>query len=477
MPHDHLGWFDTFQDALHRFSVNQGGVIAVGALVAFLVFGDLDRLRSPRNFVMAGLLMLAPFFVDLVNAGPRRAAPTFAVIYLLTAVTAVWAWRLSRTSKPPDISPRLGRRGLQILLVAVLLLDFVQCFANPPDDAGIYSNLGARRWVETGTLPYGDPMLKGADSPAHGAAATYGPVLLAAHVPYQVLVGAHENAPDLDPMDREAYVRPPHLASQLCCFTFFLIGVVALWKTVEGLAGPERGLGAAILYASSPYVLGLGGDEFFAGGLMYISHIAPSAVMTLAFLFHRRPFLCGALVAAAAGMLYYPAFLVPAWFGYRLWKRDGWLGFLAGFAAVGALLAAVVILGTHTEPGENPVKLFLQSTLEHQEGAGGDQYGESPFSFWGTHPGLASVFHTPLFGSGSLFKATFFAYASLCIGSFWMARGRTLVQLAAMLAMLAAALQLWKSHATGTYVEWYSPFLLIALLGHAHGAPGKEAAP
>ena len=30
--------------------------------------------------------------------------------------------------------------------------------------------------------------------------------------------------------------------------------------------------------------------------------------------------------------------------------------------------------------------------------------------------------------------------------------------------MISAAVQLWKSHAAGTYVEWYLPFLLIALL-------------
>jgi hypothetical protein len=44
-----------------------------------------------------------------------------------------------------------------------------------------------------------------------------------------------------------------------------------------------------------------------------------------------------------------------------------------------------------------------------------------------------------------------------------MARGRTVPQLAFLTAALAIAVQLWKSHAGGTYVEWYYPFLLIGL--------------
>ena len=34
-----------------------------------------------------------------------------------------------------------------------------------------------------------------------------------------------------------------------------------------------------------------------------------------------------------------------------------------------------------------------------------------------------------------------------------------------MLATLAAGVQLWKTHASGTYVTWYLPFLLIGLFG------------
>ena len=51
-----------------------------------------------------------------------------------------------------------------------------------PDDAGYFVNLGAQRLRERGRLPYGDPLLTGTPG------AAYGPVLYAAHVPFQVMV-------------------------------------------------------------------------------------------------------------------------------------------------------------------------------------------------------------------------------------------------------------------------------------------------
>ena len=94
----------------------------------------------------------------------------------------------------------------------------------------------------------------------------------------------------------------------------------------------------------------------------------------------------------------------------------------------------------------------------------------------GVHPRLRSIFQEPLFGSGSLFKPTFLAYASLCVAAGFLAKGRSRAQLAALTAMLAAGVQLWKTAAAGSYVEWYYPFLLIALVGATPFAAEADAA-
>jgi hypothetical protein len=46
-------------------------------------------------------------------------------------------------------------------------------------------------------------------------------------------------------------------------------------------------------------------------------------------------------------------------------------------------------------------------------------------------------------------------------------------------AGLGSGIQLWKTHATGSYVEWYLPFLIIALVGQVATArpPDGQTAP
>jgi hypothetical protein len=350
--------------------------------------------------------------------------------------------------------------------VAVLIaLDVVVAIARRPDDAGTYSNLGARRWAETGILPYADAELKGPKAPAYGAAATYGPLLYASHLPFQVVTGARRNPPTVSPNDPgKAYVWPPSLATRLASMTFFLLGAWALFRIAARMAGTETALGILALWASSPYVLGLGGDTHVITGLGFISHIAPSATMLLA-MAAGSAVMSGVFFAAAAGVLFFPAFLFPAWFGWRVKRADrSWLRFGAGYALAAAALVVLVVVFTPPLEGKGPVLLFLESTLEHQEGSGTLEYGKSIDSFWGTHPNAAAFWQRPLFGDTSLFKPTFLLFALAALASPLWVRGRSVGTLAAIIAALGAGIQLWKTHATGSYVEWYMPFLLIALI-------------
>jgi hypothetical protein len=453
-----------FQDVLYRFVPNEGGVLCIGALVAFLVYGHLGRLGSRRNLALLGLLALAPVLTDIMRAPNWRLTLAFEVLFLLLLFYVFWAYRLSRDGSSVEIGPKLGAPALRNLLIALLLLAAVVVFGRPPDDAGRYANLAAARWLETGRLPYGDPSLRGPESPARGAGATYPPLLIAAHLPFQAVLGTERNSPEADPRTK-AYKRPSNLVTQMACYAFFLIAILALFQTVRREAGIERGLGAAILLASSPYMLGMGSSgRWLVTGLTYISHIAPSAAVLLALWAAPRAWLSGGLLAASVGLLYWPGFAFPAWLGWYFWRREGAIAFTAGFAAVSAVLVLMVL--TMTDPWEDDgvVRTFFDATFGHQEGTTGNQYGASGFGFWNTHPKLAALLHTPLLESVSLSKPTFLVFASLSAAGFWLARGRSLAQLAALTAMVGAAVQLWKTHGGGTYVGWFFPFLLVALL-------------
>jgi hypothetical protein len=76
----------------------------------------------------------------------------------------------------------------------------------------------------------------------------------------------------------------------------------------------------------------------------------------------------------------------------------------------------------------------------------------------------------------------FLLLALLSLGGFFLARNRRPAQLALLLAAIAAAVQLWKTQATGTYVEWYYPLLLIGLFADRPSAGivssvGREGPP
>ena len=453
--------------AIRLFVPDPAGALWIGAFVTFVVFGNLGEIFSKKNLVLAAILVQAVFLLDVIEwgkqAGSRIAPWGFTVIYLTTAAYTTWGLTLALRGSSLRWNPNLPARGLRTLVVFILLLNTVVVFGRRPDDTGYYSNLGARRWAETGVLPYGDLKLHGPNAPGFGAAATYGPLLYASHLPAQWLIGTTSNPAEADPMD-ESYVRPKIVSTQLTCFVFYLLGLGALFMIVGDLRGPAVGWGAVALYAASPYVIGLGGDEFVIGGLAFISHIAPVSVMLLAFMASKRPMLSGVLLAAAAGVLFFPLFVFPAWLGWRVWRREGAGRFALGFIGAGVAIAVLVVAFTPAPEGSNAIAMFLSSTLEHQEGVGLRQYGASTFGFWGTHPGLASFWQAPLWGTFSLFKPSFLVYAAFCLAMFFLARGRSLAQLAGLTAALTAGVQLWKTHAAGSYVEWYLPFLIVALL-------------
>ncbi len=196
--------------ALQFFVPNPAGAFWIGAIVAFVLMGDLDALLSKRNLVLAALLVQAVLLLEVIkwgNASDGRFAPWgFTAIYLTTAAYAIWGVTLALRGSSLAWTQNLPLRGLRTLVGIVILLNTVVVFGRRPDDAGYYTNLGARRWAETGVLPYGDLKLQGPTAPGYGAAATYGPLLYASHLPAQWLLRTKSNPADADPMD-PSYVR------------------------------------------------------------------------------------------------------------------------------------------------------------------------------------------------------------------------------------------------------------------------------
>ena len=458
-----------------------GGALWLGLLVAFLLYGDFRRVLAPRNLALLGLLAMAPFLNDIGRWGylahPTVARYWWTAIFLIVIGHTAWALALTQRPERTGWTPNVPRSGLIMLTGLLVGMNVLMTLGKRADDAGQYTNLGAQRWLETGILPYGDTLLIGPKSPAFGAASTYGPILYLAHLPTVLLLGGRQNPPQAIPEVKAGYKRPNGTGAQVVALLFHLAGLAALFAAARRIAGVEAGLGAVALYASMPYLAGLAADHGAISGVQFISHIAPSALMLMAIAAIEAPFLSGALFALSAGALFYPVFIFPAWFAWRFWRHQQPWRFAAGTVVAGAAILALVVAYTPADGAIGSVGKFVHAIVEHQEGTGANQYGGSDFGFWGTHRGLASFWHAPLVGASPFTSPIFLGFIGLCLGACFMVRRGGVATLAAVTAALAAGVQLWKTHGGGTYIEWYLPFLILALVaGNRAGRPNEAPA-
>jgi hypothetical protein len=205
----------------------------------------------------------------------------------------------------------------------------------------------------------------------------------------------------------------------------------------------------------------MGGEEYYIGGMTYISHIAPPAVTTAAFATLARPALSGVLLVAATGCGFYPAFLFPAFCGHFWTRRAEFRRFLTGVVVAGIALAAFVLLLSRPAAGRGLIGTILWDTFGHHSDPAG--YGASPFGFWGQRTGPHGWLIHPLIGNSGLTAPVMLMFFVFAIACFFAARTRGARELALLSAAIVIGANLVKIHATGTYVSWFYPFLLLGL--------------
>ncbi len=453
---------------------NQGGIVWMAVIATVLIAFNFKNLISLQNADVLLILLLSFLLIDVIYLGDgvfqgSVRLPLLSMVFLgifLVGVAIFFRSLIGAFAKRErQWTPNLSNKTLIVLAVFFLSCNVLFALSHFPDDCGMYSNLGSSRILETGNLPYGDSTLRG------GAASTYGPVLYFAHIPFHLVFSFIDtNALPSDSslinwiaMGGRSYSGPPILVTKLTLLSFHFLCVFGLIIIGRRLGGSAIGWGLVCLYAGSAYVQGLGGDDLYITGMTYISHIAPASITILAFALLGRPFWSGTLLAVAAGILFYPVFLFPLWFGYYFWQRKEWGKFASGFTIVCVIILIAVFLMTEHNEGESVLSVIHECTVGHQESK--EAYGSSTFSFWGTHPRLASFWQEPLIKNWYLFKPTFMIFVIFIGASFFLVRNRTETQLSLLIVAVVISIQLWKSHAGGTYVEWYLPFLLIGLFG------------
>ena len=453
---------------LSRLAPDQAGVLWLALVVALLVAFDFERPSSPRNIDLALMLALGTALFNVVGFFPVIRIPrywalldaVFVVIFALNLALLVRAFIRAGDRSMAPWTPNLPRRALAALALVLVCCNVLVALTRRPDDAGWFINLGAQRLRERGTLPFGDPLLTGT------AGAAYGPVLYLLHVPFQVAVSPRPvNAVSPDrPLDGvEPYYLPPLLATKLCTIALHLLGVFALFHAARRLGGSAAaGWALVALYCGSAFVMGVGGVAEFIGGMTFVSHIGPAALTLAAFAALPRPATAGALLALAGGAGFYPVFFTPAWAGFYWPRRLELVRFVAAFAAAGVVVLGVTLALSRPANGRGRVGTLLHDTFGHHTDPA--SYGRSPFGFWGQRDGIRGWIARPLRGNSGLLAPAFLGFAALCAAAFFRARGRSAARLALITGALALGASMIKIHATGCYVAWAYPFLLIGFL-------------
>jgi hypothetical protein len=360
-----------------------------------------------------------------------------------------WTWQ-----------PRIGTGPLAGIALVAVALSIAMPFFRPVEDSSYFTALGGQRLRERGELPYGDPMLT--DTPG----AAYAPLLYAAQATVQFVLREPMNVPSPDsPVlgEQSQYNAPSPVSSLLILAASQLLAVWALFQVGRRWGGDDLGLAMVALYSASAAVLGVGGSGDQVSGMTFVSHIVPPALMLVAFRYLDQPAVSGVLLASAAATGFYPAFMFPAWAAYQ-WGRSpkSAAQFVAGFAALSLVVGVWVLMASRPAGDLGLIGTIVRDTLGHQTNPRG--YGMAPFGLWGQQTGIMRWVLQPLAGS-PLTAPMFLVYVSFLGLTAFIARGAGPVGLALLTAGVALGANIWRIPGTGSYMNWYHPFVVIGVLG------------
>lgn len=193
----------------------------------------------------------------------------------------------------------------------------------------------------------------------------------------------------------------------------------------------KTGIGCAVMYLLLPYTAQMTGN---------LEHVVPAAFMALALLAYRQPFLSGMLMGFAAGLVYYPLFLLPLWISFY-WKR-GLTAWLTGVSGALVILAGLLLIQGWQEFLDHLTRMF-GLWLPRMEGLEG---------IWG--PGrFQADFRLPVLVAFFLLS---FSYAA------WPSRKNLGTLISGTAAVMLAA-QFWHGNGGGLYMAWFLPFVLLTI--------------
>jgi hypothetical protein len=192
----------------------------------------------------------------------------------------------------------------------------------------------------------------------------------------------------------------------------------------------NAGAGCATLYLLLPYTAQMTGR---------VDHALPAAFLVWAILLYRRPLLAGVCLGLAAGLVYYPAFLLPLWLGF--YRQRGLARFAGGVAGTIGMLTILLSLGGSEQLSQRLIQMYglWLPWIDNLEGV------------WGL--GWQPIWRLPVLVAFVLLAGLY---------SFW-PRQKNLGTLMSCSATLMVAAQFWHGFGGGLFVAWFLPLMLLTV--------------
>lgn len=193
----------------------------------------------------------------------------------------------------------------------------------------------------------------------------------------------------------------------------------------------KTGIGSAVMYLLLPYTAQMTGN---------LEHILPAAFLVLALLAYRQPLISGVLLGLAAGLVYYPLFLLPLWISFY-WYR-GLTRLITGVTASLLLLSGLLLL-QGTEAFADHLRWMYGLWVPRMDGLVG---------IWG--PGrFQPEYRLPVLVAFILLAVSFV---------FWPPRKNLGTLICGTAAVMLAA-QFWHGNGGGLFMAWFLPFVMLTI--------------
>lgn len=392
--------------------------VYLSSLIMIAVYFKFRRFWSVRNLDLVGLILFAPGLLLVLYGGEKQ---HFGYLWLFV-VSGFFLLRMlvdSAMVRRPLLEPNLSASGLSFACAAMFVFLMSNVIAPQP------TNTEDVALTRSGEVPHATGPARAPGAPVRpDAARSQEPNADIREVLKQRGPGYplfHVFSIGSDDLAKRATAILAHLAVVL---GMVLIGYRHFDNTHTGIA-------AATLYLLLPYT---------ANFTPRIDHVVPAALLVWAIQFYRRPLVAGLFVGLAAGLIWYPLFLLPLWCSFY-WRR-GLLRFSLAVVVVLALMAASLAftpsgLGSYMDQF---VQTFGLRHVHQHDIRGFWEQSLAPFRW----PVLA-------------------AFVAMC-GSMalWPAQ-KNLGSLLACSAAIMLGTQFWKAYEGGTFMAWYLPLLILTI--------------